>query len=396
MRTRGARVGTLRGIVWSGWYGASIAVTVLIASSGCGTSLPLPLADDTGNDASTPPTFDFDGAPQPLSCNLGPNYGVCACLDLPLLTDVPNMYFVLDRSGSMSQGSKWDVLRSVVGTTVLALGPRINLGAAVFPSAAHGGCFAGDEVMSPRQGDAPAGVRGQTFFTFASAVDAVYPNGGTPTAATLRALLPKLKALSGRTYVVLATDGGPNCNAVGGCTVDQCIPNIENVSSTCKPNTAPNCCDVSLYGPGNCLDSDATVAAVQALRDADIPVYVIGVFGSGPYADVLDRAAQAGGTARDTKPFYYAVESTDSAPLASALAQIAAKIAGTCVLGLHGKVDPAHVNVFLDGAVVPQDPVNGWSIDGNTVTLLGATCDEVMSGKALEIRIVAGCPTVIR
>ena len=392
MQRRGRRAGTLRGLTCGG---VSLSAVFVIASAGCGEPLPRPLGDDTGNDASTPPTFDFDGGPQPRSCDLGPKYGVCACLDLQLLTDVPNMYFVLDRSGSMSEGQKWDVIRRVLGKTVLALGPRINLGAAVFPHATTGGCAAGDEVMPLRPGDAPAGVVGPTFYRFASSLSAVYPNGGTPTAATLRALLPKLKALPGRTYVVLATDGGPNCNGVGGCSVDQCIPNIENASSTCRAHTAPNCCDVSLYGPKSCLDSDATVAAVKALSDANVPVYVIGVFGSGPYAEVLDRAAQAGGTARAQKPFYYSVDSTDAAPLASALAEISAKIAGTCVLGLHGNVDPSLVNVFLDGHVVPKDPVDGWTIDGNTVTLVGATCDAVMTGKALEIRIVAGCPTVI-
>jgi hypothetical protein len=52
------------------------------------------------------------------------------------------------------------------------------------------------------------------------------------------------------------------------------------------------------------------------------------------------------------------------------------------------------VNLYLDGHVVPQHPVNGWTLSGSTVTLVGNTCDEVLAGDALALRIVAGCPTV--
>jgi hypothetical protein len=52
------------------------------------------------------------------------------------------------------------------------------------------------------------------------------------------------------------------------------------------------------------------------------------------------------------------------------------------------------VNVYLDEAVLPHDPVNGWKIDGGTVTLLGTACDRVLSGDVLDVRIITGCPTV--
>jgi hypothetical protein len=38
--------------------------------------------------------------------------------------------------------------------------------------------------------------------------------------------------------------------------------------------------------------------------------------------------------------------------------------------------------------------MDGWTLDGATVTLLGASCQQVLSGAVLDVRVVAGCPTV--
>jgi archaellum component FlaF (FlaF/FlaG flagellin family) len=119
--------------------------------------------------------------------------------------------------------------------------------------------------------------------------------------------------------------------------------------------------------------------------------------GSAPYAALLDRMAQAGGAARANEPLYYAVDSTNQAALATALGTIAAKITATCTLDLgETPPDPSEVNVYLDGTAVPQDPTDGWTLSGQTITLVGATCTRVMAGNALSLRVVAGCPTVLK
>src|SRR5262249_39088811 len=138
-----------------------------------------------------------------------------------------------------------------------------------------------------------------------TAVDAF---GGTPTAATLRALAPRLTALSGRTFVILATDGGPNCNPDSACGADRCMINIEHQSDSCTPGGTLNCCASDLFGPRNCLDDDATSAAIADLARAGIPTFVIGVPGSVPYAAALERMAVAGGTALAESPRYYRVD----------------------------------------------------------------------------------------
>jgi hypothetical protein len=179
---------------------------------------------------------------------------------------------------------------------------------------------------------------------------------------------------------------------------------------------APNSCCTDSSSPANqalanlsCLDAQATIAAVQKLASAGIPVYVVGVPGSEVYAQLLDELALAGRTARagvdaggldgglDGGVQYYAVSSTDQAAFTAALSKVAASITGSCTLTLDSAPpDPSLVNVFLDDQPVPQMGPDGWTLDGITVTLLGASCQKVTDGDVLDVRVVAGCPTVIK
>jgi hypothetical protein len=372
-----------------------LAAGAVAVHAGCGSDARPPVlgsASNTpaaaGSGADGGPTFDFDAAPP--ECRLGPEGGVCACLDLPLLGDPPNVYFVLDRSGSMRDANKWQTVRGVVTEVMRKLGPRAIFGATVFPDPRVDECGAGLEVLAPRRGDSPAGTYGPTSSLFA-AVTKMDANGGTPTSATLVALKSKLAAATGKTFIVLATDGAPNCNDKAQCDLQHCLLNMEALSG-CAPGTPPNCCDQS---PSNCLDNAATLDAVSALKLAGIPTYVIGIPGSAPYASLLSDMAMAGGTAREGATRYYNVDTADAAAFAAALSTVAAKITATCTFSL-GSIppEPDRVNVYLDGAVVPKEP--GWSLEGDTVTLLGATCAKVLAGDVLAVRVVGGCPTVLR
>jgi hypothetical protein len=323
----------------------------------------------------------------PPSCDAG---DVCGCLDLTLLGDPPNIFFMLDRSGSMNDLGKWTTVRDVIVQVIEELGPRARFAAAMFPSPQQDVCNVGNQVMPLMLGDVPAGAFGQTAGFFLTATD-VPASGGTPTAGTFTALTPALTGFGGKTYVILATDGGPNCNYSLTCAASACCSNIEG-DPGCTEDGGPNCCASAPY---NCLDAQASIAAIGALASAGVPTYVIGLPESAPYEGVLDQMALAGRTARASAPYYFAVDSADEAALASTLSTIAAQVTATCTFTLSSPPpDPGMVNLYLDGQIVPQDPVNGWTLSGQTVTLVGNTCSEVLAGDALALRIVAGCPTV--
>jgi hypothetical protein len=334
--------------------------------------------------------------------------GAAACTGVPvgLVRQVPNLYFVLDRSGSMleltSPGAtttKWSVVQGDIADLIATLGDDARFGAAWFPAWFPEGtgfdpCAAGDEILAPRLGDGQRStVPGSTAAAFLAATDET-PYGGTPTAATFLALTPELAGLEGHTFAILATDGGPNCNRSLTCGIGQCTLNIDG---KCEPpdGTSPNCCSAGEDGSESCLDGARTVAAVRALAAAGVPTFVIGVPGSEAYATILDQVAVAGGTARASEPFYYPVNTASSSSLVDALASIAARIAASCRLELVHATTPGDTNVIVEGRIVPASGPDGWTLSGGVVTLLGATCDTVRA-EGQKVVVTEGCATRVK
>lgn len=373
-----------------------LAGTTLLVACGSG-SMPPVLGGTYGEDAGAPsdggPPLISDASPIIKECGVGPDGGVCACADQPLVLDPPTLYFVLDRSGSMAELNKWNTVRNVLETVIVQLGGRAAFGAAVFPDPSGNGCAIGRQVFPPAVGDGLNGVPGPSDLGLFYALGRIVANGGTPTAATLTALLPALQAIKGKTYVILATDGGPNCNPGASCSAAMCTWNIEGDNGCSSAADAGDCCTP----PNNeaCLDAQPTIDAVKAIYAAGIPVYVVGVPGSEPYANLLDQLATYGGTARTSEPLYYAVSTADQQALLTAMSQIAAKVTGSCTLTLdQTPPDPSLVNVFLNGSAISQSGPDGWTLSGTTVTILGKSCQAILDGDVLDVRVVAGCPTL--
>ncbi len=351
-------------------------------------SLPVPGLDG-GDDFEA--GFGGSGPPLPDAS------GYCGNEVHQLIFDAPNLYFVLDASGSMSEaapggGNRYDAVRVAVVNLVRNLGPRAKVGAAVLPK--KGGaddCVAGEEVFPVTQGDPITGQDGPTT-TGIRLSTITNPKGGTPVSATIEGLTPGLLGLSGETYVVIATDGGPNCNNTASCTAAGCMLNIEG-NPACDP--AVNCCAPGqVGGPSFCVDQAATVAAIEKLAAAGLHVVVLGIPGSETYANVLDAMAIAGGVPRPDTPKYYRVDQLDE--LGPVLAEIA-KVAVTCDFTL---ADPPQetgfTNVYLDGQVLTYNVPGGWVwMPPATVRLLGDACDRVLSGKVVNVQIVSGCPTEV-
>jgi hypothetical protein len=341
-------------------------------------------------------------APTPAACGQ-----FCGATFLHEVQNFPNLYFLVDRSGSMgdpmagSPYNKYDTAREVLGKLLNVIGHRVSYGASVFPESTEG-CGPGREIFPPAVGGLPAcdGSLDPTLLKFLRAFGYFVPDGPTPTAAAINNLSTELESFAGDTSLVLITDGAPNCNVDATCKADQCTLNIEGGSVGDQVCTSSfNCCDPRNTGPdagGNCVDGDATVHEVVALAKAGIPTYVVGMPGAEPYAALLNRLAVAGGTARAGDTSYYAV--TDQSDLEQALYAIGTGIAIQCTIDLDAPPDdPSLVNVYFDGVVVPADPDNGWSwASDSSIQVNGDACAQLQSGDVIDARAVFGCDTVVR
>ena len=329
----------------------------------------------------------------------------------------PNLYFAIDASGSMIEGippgeganyepgtapySRYAALAVAIQNLLARVGHRVNYGATLFPRGADT-CDSGEEIRALDTGDdvsfALSGELGPALRSFMFSIRLRAPSGATPVAMALDALVSPLAAAGPNTYVFLVTDGGPNCNASLRCGADACIPNLERVRLTAELvcDDSLNCCDESLFGPENCLDSQGTVAAVRRLAAAGVKTIVIGMPGSEIYADVLDQLAVSGGAARPEAPHYYRV--SDAEALQTTVSALGSTVAMSCTVQLsEPPPDPDLVNLYFDGELVPSDPVDGWTFaDERTVVIQGAACDLIEAGQVLQADVIAGCPIVIR
>jgi hypothetical protein len=355
--------------------------------------------------------------------DLGPNLppgalGDCGATVVELEVVRPNLYFLLDRSGSMTESmpglvlqDRFDAARIAIELVLRDVGHRVNFGASVFP-ADPSGCGPGHEVRATAPGDpvsyAVANENGPQLKSLAFDLLRITPSGVTPTAAALTDLHGKLTELPGKTHLFLLTDGAPNCNLDLECDIDQCTANIEQAyySERDRCDESVNCCSDDIFGSGTCLDAQATLNAVTALHNDGVNTFVIGMPGTETYGALLDDLAHAGGVARSEAPYYYSV--TDSEQLIETLHVLGGEVSLSCSIDLNEvPPDPDRVNVFLDDMLIPFDPEEGWSwgdssvgsaeggVERSRVELHGEPCDLATDGQVLQIQIVAGCPVVL-
>jgi hypothetical protein len=273
----------------------------------------------------------------------------CIPGQLQLQKALSTVMFVIDRSGSMGQRlsdanhqSKWELLRQGLSTTLPAVDQQVEMGALLFPNMASNDdntCdVAGAPDLTPALGHADA---------INSLMQSNSPNGRTPTASAIDsagATLQKTRAATSARAIVLATDGGPNCN-----------PNLD--PATCL------CAGSSCKTPTGCLDEQRTTHAIATLSAKGIPTYVIGL-GSDlqvEFGDVLNAMAVAGGRPRTGEATsYYSVASPED--LAAALVDVRDQVA-RCVY-LSSSVPDAGGTIVVDlaGTVIPFDSSgqSGW------------------------------------
>ncbi len=302
----------------------------------------------------------------------------CERIDVAAEPGTANVLIVLDRSGSMydmgpfgSGVDRWTPAVMAINTATSALEDRIQFGLMLFP-----GNVAVDQCSAGMVRVACGPMNASSIMAELSGDPSALVGGGTPIAASLMAARTALASLEGDSYVLLVTDGAPNCNGA-----------LDGASCRC---TGPSCFLNNL----NCLDDVNAVAAVEALAAAGIGTYVIGYDTAG-WADVLDAMAAAGDTGRAT---HFPVG--DRASLETTLRDIGGSVVSCTYELAMPPGDVRYVRVTVDGTDVPHESVsgdgNGWVLEGDrTVTLVGAPCDDLKDGESHDISIVVECEPVI-
>lgn len=270
----------------------------------------------------------------------------CGLETLDVRPIAPNLFILLDRSGSMAAlvdgRPKWDIAIDALGVVLPAYEADVRFGLMMFPGPLAS-CDAG--LVDVDVGEAHADEILQVL------ADSE-PLLTTPMAASLETLgdLESLRDEDRRNLVLLVTDGEESC---GG----------------------------------------APVTETQHLWDAGIQVYVVG-FGAEVDAGSLSAIAEAGRTERPGDPSYYQAEDEES--LSQALGDVVRSVI-PCAFDLVGQPPlPEEVYVYFDGASgITRDAshLDGWDYDEgtNVLTFYGPTCDAVKTDQHV-VQVVFGCP----
>jgi hypothetical protein len=338
--------------------------------------------------------------------------GTCGGESVEAVLRTVNMLLVIDKSGSMTDPlgdqTKWDAMKSALGTALDNVQSEMNLGLVLYPyhfarpipefNCAEDCCAVADGAAAV---NVPVTAGTLSVPEIAEQLDATSPGGGTPTAVALDSALDYFvngagAALEGGKYVLLATDGGPNCNEELTCDGETCTTNLDGA---CKTD---NCCTFS-NTRNQCLDADRVLEKLQALTDAGISTFVVGLPGTQQYATYLDEFAEAGGVpASSGDTSYYAVSEDEGVEgLLSVFETITTQLVRSCDIPLSQvPSQPDQVNVAIDCDVVAQnaDDGSGWDYDEpsapTAVVLRGPVCERLQQDGAKRVDVVFGCPTV--
>jgi hypothetical protein len=212
----------------------------------------------------------------------------------PLTPDDPDCLVQLDGEYVLCGGTdatacntavcptRWSELQAAMPDFLAESGTEARFGLTTFPDSRGESSIAAlcrPASASSLRVDLPRGDNPDLLLEHANEVSAVLqgipnagagrPTGGTPTSQSLRFVkdLPWLQSADRPRFVVLLTDGAPNCNEQNA---------YRGGDVQCRCTSAFCTGDLERRG---CLDQDATVAAVEALAERGIQTVVIGFGG---------------------------------------------------------------------------------------------------------------------
>jgi hypothetical protein len=299
----------------------------------------------------------------------------CGSGNVPIMPLPPDILIVQDRSGSMDDdqndktctggcgaNSKWALVTAAINDVVSTTDTTVNWGLKFFADQ-NAQCGVNPGVaVDVGTGSGPAVANAITMSTKANG--GVNNGSYTPTRAAVAAASAYLSTLTdpNSKYILLATDGLPNCPE--GCTGNSC---------TNTPNAA---------------ETANVEAAITAAQATNFKTFVVGIATtSDPDANTaLNGFAMAGGEPQaGAATQYYSV--TDTASLVTALNAIIG-ITASCTISLANA--PAGLtNVAISAkdannntVVVPKDATNGWSFDTGMKNIIinGSYCTSLQAG----------------
>jgi hypothetical protein len=266
--------------------------------------------------------------------------------------------------------SKWALMTAAINQVVSQTETEVNWGLKLFADAG-GACGVSLNVavpVAPMNASAIAtALAGRT-----DAFGNVTNGSSTPTRAAENAAVTYLSTLTDPNpkFILLATDGQPNCPASGSMAND---------------------------------DSAAAIAAVAAAKTAGFPTFVVGISAGGAAEQVMNQMAVEGGYPQTNQATqYYPVSST--AEFATVLRSLVAT-ANTCMLNLppaptnDGTTSRADIEVkgtTSGGGVtaIPQNAIDGWTYADagkTTIALHGTACDQWKARTITTVTIVFHC-----
>lgn len=343
---------------------------------------------------------------------------ICSQTNVAATFNRINVVIVFDKSGSMNAApegytkSKWS---SAVDAMKKSLDPNeqlIDYGLLLYPFSTSSEANACELESGEAAVNVAVGPASETIPLIEELMAATKPGGGTPTASALHAALEYYTRgqglkLEGRKYVLLVTDGGPNCNAELSCETETCTAYLDRSPdlSSCWNGGIANCCDPSIRFAGGlppqslCLDDAAVTNELGAMREAGIHTFVVGIPGSEAYASHLDGFAEAGGEPVTGKPHKYYEVSGESG-LAEAFSTITTWLIDSCTVPLEmAPEDLNRINVAIDCSPLPQltGEKYNWHYDGPSQSIIieGPKCELIKAVGVERIDVVNGCETIL-
>jgi hypothetical protein len=285
----------------------------------------------------------------------------------------PDILIVFDKSGSMSDGSKYSQTCDAVSNAVTsAAAAQINWGLIFFPS--DGDCAvatAPDVEVGPTGASQIPGI-----------LSGNSPNGNTPAHKAIELAIQSYNLLADERahYILLATDGMPNCEGDPITIPTYCAVDADCTGPDmyCEPTGAPPPFPAGLCMP---IPKDLAINAIALALQYGIRTYVVGMDIDTGVEDTLNRMAEAGGTARPSDPKYYPV--SDQSSLEQALNNITMQII-SCTFALdQDPPAPAYIGVSVGGTKIARDGTrtDGWDVDAasRTITFYGAACQTLQA-----------------